>query len=523
MNSTADLFLINKKLEVIGIIDTAKSTQWRERFFETGTFEVYVAFSQETIETINQSYFIYRNDSKYVGVIERIEIDDDVTGNGNWITVTGRMAESLIGRRIIRLLTYLKNLLSICVKKLLDDNLLNPPLQAGETISPRKMSCFETTIRNELTSDPEIEIQASFENNLLEFLQETLRTNNASIRVELVENKFQIVLFQGTDRSFNQETNPFISFSKELDNLLSSNYVFDETGEVNVVYVGGEGEVEGVDKKIEKAELLINENEVVSDLDRKEAYINASDIKQTWTETVNGVNVTKTLNSTEYRKLLKQRGGENVIFPSITFEGKVDLSMYVYNQDYFLGDILTIYDEKTGIYSNKRLIGMDIVNEGSIYSLEPIFEEVNIDVKYAETEEETTGYLLAGTNSRMLTESGEYLVQEAAATENVQDKKISELEEATDVSDGCCFPIVSGDTTKRITYGTLKTNLEEDIDVNAAPYIGDNAPAEQEVWLDTNEEEEEQSIATYSVEPTSLEEELTFNETNDEEELTFNE
>lgn len=521
---SVDLIFLNKKLEIVDIIDIANSIQWRERFFETGTFEVYVAFSKETIEKINQSYFIYRNDSKYTGVIERIEIDDDVSGSGNWITITGRMAESLIGRRIVRYLTFYQNILSNCMKKLLDDNLLNPPLQEGETISPRKMSCFETTIINELTFDPEIEIQASFENNLLIFMQETLKTHNASIRVEYAGEKFVIRLFQGTDRSYNQEINPYIAFSKELDNLLSSNYAFDETEEKNVVYVGGEGNVEGEDKKIEKAELLINENEVVSDLDRKETYVNASDIKQTWTENVNGVNTSKTLSNADYRKLLKQRGGENVIFPSIAFEGKIDLSMYVYNEDYFLGDILTIYDENTGIYSNKRLIGMDIVNEGKIYSLEPIFEEVNIDVRYAETEEETTtGYLLAGTNSRMLTESGEYLVQEAAATENVQDKKISELEEATDVSDGCCFPIVSGDTTKRITYGTLKTNLEEDIDVNAAPYIGDNAPAEQEVWLDTNEEEEEQSIATYSVEPTSLEEELTFNETNDDEELTFNE
>ncbi len=361
----------NKLLELVGIIDTATSIQWLERYFENGTFEVYVQVNQDILDIVNQSTFISRNDSTYVGVIEFIQNDDDAD-NGNFLIIQGHFAECLIGRRIVRNISYYQNttLFAVC-NDLLQKNILNPVLQSGESVSPRKMSCLNTTVKNQLITNPSIETQATFENNLLDFIIELLKSYNASIRLELNDdNMFDIVIYEGTDRSYAQEANAFVVFSEEFDNLISSTYTFDSTQKTNALYVGGEdNETASEGRFIEKYELPVGDS-VISDIDRIESFVNASDLKQNWEEELaDGTKVSYSLTTDEYRELLKTRGKENVIAPSEKLDAIVDLSIYEYNKDYFLGDILTIKN------TNKRLIGMDIVDDENGHTLEPIFED----------------------------------------------------------------------------------------------------------------------------------------------------
>ena len=111
---------------------------------------------------------------------------------------------------------------------------------------------------------------------------------------------------------------------------------------------------------------------VVSDLDRKEGFVDASDIQQQWSDEW-GV-LQPALTDEVYENLLINRGKENVIEPSEELTASIDMSMYEYGKDFFLGDILTIYNETLGAYSNKRLIGMDRVDEDG-GRIEPVFEE----------------------------------------------------------------------------------------------------------------------------------------------------
>lgn len=483
-----DLYFLNKNLELVGIIDTANSTQWLERYFEVGTFEVYVQNNDEILDIVNQSYFVTRNDSSYVGVIEHFENEDEVD-TGNFLIVQGQMAESLIGRRIIRNITYLKGTLFYVCNELLQKNLLNPVLQAGETISPRKMSCFNTVVRNELKNNPIIEIQASYENNLLEFLVDLLKSNNASIRVELADNgKFDIVIYDGTDRSYEQEENPYIVFSREYENLLSSTYSFDSKNEKNALYVGGEdNETTDEGRYIDKYELPVG-NGVVSDIDRIESYVNASDLKQTWSEEqADGTKVEYTLTTDEYRKLLRARGKDNVVEPSEEMIGNVDITMYIFNQDYFLGDIVTIYNEVQAMYTNKRLIGMDRVDDENGSALEPLYDDVVI----LPTEEvSAANYLLTEDNSALLTEDGNNILLETASEEEVVsyntravtigNRKISELDEVEELQDGCCIPVVSNGETKKIYYGNLEAGLLAKV-TSDKQYVH-NQKTSAEVW-----------------------------------------
>lgn len=44
-------------------------------------------------------------------------------------------------------------------------------------------------------------------------------------------------------------------------------------------------------------------------------------------------------------------------------------------------------------------------------------------------------------------------------------KKISELPLSTNVYDGCCFPVVTNDETRKLTYALLKERLQEDLEI----------------------------------------------------------
>lgn len=477
----ADLYFLNKNRELVGIIDTAKSIQWLERYRTIGTFEVYVPVTDDVLNIVNQSYFIARTDSKYVGVIEHVENADDID-DGNFLIIQGQMSESIIGRRIIRNISYFTNetLFNIC-DSLLQKNILNPVLQEGETISPRKIDCLNTTVINKLTYNPRLETQASFENNLLEFITDLLSEYDSSIRLELNENgKFDVVLYSGTDRSYNQNTNAYVVFSKEFDNLISSNYIFNSTKESNALYVGGENnDLASEGRYVDKYELPVGSG-VVGDLDRKEAFINASDLKQSWEEEkADGTKEEHSLTTEQYRKLLVARGKENVAEPSEELAASVDINMYVYNKDYFLGDIVTIYNETFGMSTNRRLIGMDIIDDENGRTLEPTFEEGLSEIT-------NVGYILSEASEIMTTEDGANLVVEnygiataslAIASDNTTNEetnsgatyngnvKISELYEVTsdEVQEGCCLPIVTSGETKKITYGILKEKLSNEI------------------------------------------------------------
>ena len=470
-----DLYFLNKDRELVGIIDTAKSVQWLERYFGVGTFEVYVQVNDDVLEIVNQSYFVARNDSTYVGIIEHIENEDDID-NGNYLIIQGRMAESLIGRRIIRNITYLNaSLVEVC-NQLLQANILDPVLQVGETVSPRKMSCLNIAIRNQLITNPSVQVQATFEDNLYEYIQDLLKSYNKSIRLELTDSgTFDVVLYEGTDRSYNQSENPYVVFAKGFDNLITSTYMFDSTQETNALYVGGEdNETAPEGRYVDKYEYPVG-GSVVSDIDRIEAFVNASDIKQNWEEELaDGTKKEYSLTATAYRNLLKTRGQENVVIPSEELTASVDMTTYIYNQDYFLGDIVTIENETLGAYVNKRLIGMDIVDDENGRTLSPIFDEV----KEISVESGVAVAALLTENEEILTtEYGEVLAVEetpvatysktatASETYSIGSVKISELPEVdtTLINEECCMPIVSNGSTQRITYENLKEKLKEDI------------------------------------------------------------
>ena len=179
--------------------------------------------------------------------------------------------------------------------------------------------------------------------------------------------KFVFSLYTGTDRSYYQTTNPYIVFSPKLDNVVSTNFVENNSSECNIVLVAGEGE--GTDQKV--ADVYIETTEPAG-LHRKEMYETASDISSKTEE--------KTLTDEEYKELLKQRGKEVLSKDenraSKTFDAELNANGTMkYGVDFFIGDIVELIDSY-GSQSRIRVSEMIRCDDENGYTEYPTFSKL---------------------------------------------------------------------------------------------------------------------------------------------------
>ena len=359
----------NAQFEVIGILDTAQSVIWHSVFFGVGDFQIYVKL-QDAVLMLADAQYITRTDNDEVGVIESIQIADDVE-SGKMITLAGRFAKSLLDRRIIYTLsgtsnkaTILRGNVEAAVRSLVNSH----------AIASRSLGIFalgavagiSKTIVDE--NGNAAEKQVSFE-NLLTYTEEVLKEYSIASRVVLNGKKLSYSIYEGANRSTdNTDGNQPIVFSKEYDNLLSSEYMLDTTQEKNAALIGGEGE--GIDRFC----VLIGSQ---SGLARKEVFVDASSLGKKYKDEND---VEKTYNNAEYTAMLKAHGQQVTSAMKVTedFNGTIDITNgnWKFGVDVFLGDIVTIQDSELGIYKNVRIAEVTEYQEQDGYSVEAVYQGV---------------------------------------------------------------------------------------------------------------------------------------------------
>ena len=135
-------------------------------------------------------------------------------------------------------------------------------------------------------------------------------------------------------------------FSSEYENLVDTTYTEQHSSYRNAIVVKGEENTEtGVITKI----IYVLDDAI--GIDRKETFVDANDIDR------NDAN-NNPIPLDRYRELLTQRGKETLESVKLvkTFEGGVEThsSSFIFNRDYFLGDITQI-TTPTGVDTSARI------------------------------------------------------------------------------------------------------------------------------------------------------------------------
>lgn len=357
-------------------MDTAKSTIWHSVYYGVGDFEIYTTANLENINLLAEGNYVTRPNDIEVGIIESINIINDEQ-DGRMLVVTGKFVKSLLNRRHIYNLTGNTNkstLLSGNVEKairnVVANNIINCPFDSNRNISILKLGELAGINKTFIDEYGNPATKQTTYSNLLDYTDEVLKEYGlgSTIIFDKESKMFKYSIYEGIDRTVNNafNNNPII-FSKEFDNLLSTEYLIDTSEEKNTVLIGGEGE------GLERFYSIVEPER--KGLDRRETFVDASSISKTY-EDESGEEITYT--DEQYDKILKECGKQEVVDLKViqTFNGTIDITNgnYVYNRDFFLGDIVTVHDDDLGKYINVRII--DILES----------EDINgytIDVKYA--------------------------------------------------------------------------------------------------------------------------------------------
>lgn len=340
------------------VIDDAASIIWVTRFQKAGEFELYIRASQNNFALFYNymhDVFVTRDSSEALMIVDKVELTTDAE-NGDYLTIIGKSAESILGRRVIPKQTNFTGTAENCIRTLITQNIISPT-DTNRQISNFKLGAaqgYTETINKQVTGK-----------NLLETVSEICAAYHYGFRVTFSNGVFTFNLYKGTDHSTNQTENTPVIFSPEYENLGNTSYTFDKAPFKTAVYVAGEGE--GSNRKIYRLEYSS-----ASDLWRRELWVDARNTSST---TDDGE-----LPTAEYNAKLSEQGKEalreNMFI--LNFEGEIlNINSYKYGVDYSLGDTVSIINEY-GITGAAVVNEITEVEDETGYRIIPTFSEWSV-------------------------------------------------------------------------------------------------------------------------------------------------
>jgi hypothetical protein len=349
--------ILDPNLQSVGVIDTYKSFIWNDRYDEAGDFEISLPIRDKLPNDIKKGNYLWNDDSDHVMMVESIGYEDD-DESGGYFLVSGRSAESMLERRIV----WHKRVF------LADDNGVKPNLQNGiavllmeNIIEPtpeqitkynikkpvsevRKISnfIFEESTDERITS---LDFEGQYlGDDLYKVITTLCKENEIGFSITLNDkDQFVFKLIIGEDRSYGTEdepqiANPYVVFSVQNDNLISTSYIDSDQKLKNVALVVGETEY---DKEGEEISRLEYEEGSLTGIERREIFVDATNM---------GLNDEDggTMTADQYRAQLKRKAIDALIenTPVAAFAAEIEpMVMYVYGEDYIVGDIVQVVDK----------------------------------------------------------------------------------------------------------------------------------------------------------------------------------
>lgn len=307
-------------------------------YYEVGEFEVYAKATSRNLAALQKGNYVKIPNKRFIWVITSIEYTF-TAGGARMISAKGYDAKWLLSKRIILTPKDLQGTITSAVY-----GLVNHALGTGAQAA-RKIVGFNVD-----TNDLLIDISGTQapRGNLLEFVNNLLKTYNCGSQVTYENGTLKYSIINGAVK------NHSVKFSQSLDNLLSSTYLSnDEEIATHALVVSTVEEVDYTQTHdtgatgIDRAEILVNsnlntkyedENGVEQELD---IVNNTSHL-----EIYRGWQTEEAINELTNHKEVKEVNGE------------IDLStsLYEFDKDYFLGDMVGVQDEHFNFSLTPRIL-----------------------------------------------------------------------------------------------------------------------------------------------------------------------
>lgn len=346
-------------LEICGIINVYKSLTWPEVYNGYGSFQLWAPVTTENASLLKEGNFLYINDGTAC-IIKYVQADTDDDGQLQY-SIKGYTLEWLLTTRVIHD-TYTNSSVypSDVIYDIINQNCISPTdknrviphLTAVQKVNYGEKTSFQKT-----------------GGEVYKAVKDICESNNLGFKITFDPRNpaftFQIV--KGTDRTVEQQVVDSVILSSDFEDIIDSSYYRNSSEFKNFSYISGAGENE--------ARVKTTFGEDKSGFDRYEMYVDARDLQKT-SQDASGTEVT--LTDEQYIETLKQRGSEKLSENCVAenFDATVrtfGIVQYIFGEDYFLGDIITMQDRRLKLQINARITSITKQYKGNVYSVDLVF------------------------------------------------------------------------------------------------------------------------------------------------------
>lgn len=246
-----EVYILDSDFQTLGVIDEFISCIWTERYSKAGDFEIVCPVNDNTTDLLyrpaddlNDRYATIKDSNTYM-VVEDVLLMTDAE-DGDRYTVKGRSVESLLDRRVIWERYQAENVtISTVIASLVTQNVTNP------SDSNRRIDTFRPNgswfVASSNNAEKRLKIADYYGDNLYDVITSLCEAYHIGFRaVPMDGGKFQLQIYDGVDRTYDQLERPYVVFSGKNDNLLSSRWQKNMAGVKNYVLVRGDADYDPV-------------------------------------------------------------------------------------------------------------------------------------------------------------------------------------------------------------------------------------------------------------------------------------
>lgn len=349
-----EALILDRDYMTLAILDNYESFIWNDKYQEAGDFELVIPANQDMLKLLAPGNYLSSAHSEHIMIIEDTNTVEN-TETGGKMTFTGRSLESLLDRRVAWTeISTEKGNLQDFVEDLLNKNAIQP--EDPDRIIPGLVFKRST--------DPNVTTKTLTCKYHGETLYDIITTvcNSSGLGFKMVlENETTIgfYLYCGVDRSYKQDLRPFVVFSPDYENFLSSEYYCTTRDYKTVCLVLGPVDEDEEGNVIARHDISVYRTDEGAGigLDRREVAVDSSSTKADEEEGEN-------LND-----LLQQDGQDTLADAGKTeaFSGEVEaVQQFVYPKDFDIGDICSIqnsYGQEAEVYIAEVVFTSDASGE----------------------------------------------------------------------------------------------------------------------------------------------------------------
>ena len=384
--------VFDKNLKKINTIRKYTLAQYVDKFREIGTFKILAQFVDENLYLLSDEQFYILFDGRIFGRVDKVLKDSD-SEYDKTIEITGQLAPVFFTQRVnYKTITYKGNTAKY-IGALISHNIptdKTDPRYLKINVHYDNESYLDANCRKiERTKTGGYmwdEMQLALEqDNLGIFFEPDFTTigqtisDNDGVQIDA----WKLVISAGTDRTRgNDKGNTPIIFSQNISNIQRSTYALQSEDYCNSAVVAGEGE--GDARKWFTFDINTKEKkfEAAHGFGLRELYIDARDVQSKDSDG------NATMTDAEYEQELHNRADSKAVDAMLSkaYSSTVITSdeRYVYNRDYYKGDIVTVVDNELDIMLDAQITSVTKTYQG-------VKEIIDIDFTYGKTEADLFG------------------------------------------------------------------------------------------------------------------------------------